>query len=160
MNNEVDLESGAQARKDIGKGLDGWVSQKYLQTKPCIRNFHISHNTLCLRVSCPSTHANSFECALSSSSLGTFNRPERNVNNAYAKLLASVGGQETRKQSGNVEMVNCPVTKLNTHPTHTPIPHTISPGNTLRIRGREFYGQRGTPDVLSFFFFTFIVTNR
>ena len=28
----------------------------------------------------------------------TFNRPERNVNNAYAKLFACVGEQETRKQ--------------------------------------------------------------
>ena len=57
-----------------------------------------SHNTLRLRVSCSPTHANSFAYSLSSSSLGTFNRQERNVNNAYAKLFACVGGQETCKQ--------------------------------------------------------------
>ena len=47
---------------------------------------------------CSPTHANSFAYSLSSSSLGTFNRQERNVNNAYAKLFACVGEQETCKQ--------------------------------------------------------------
>jgi len=64
----------------------------------CIHHFHISHNTLCWRVSCPSTHTNSFAYALSSSSLGTFNRPKRNENHAYAKLFLYVGGQETHQQ--------------------------------------------------------------
>ena len=116
--------SEAQARKDIGKGLGGWAHQKYLQTKPRIRHFHISHNTLCLRVSCPPTHANSFACALSLSSLRNFNCPERNVNNAYAKLPAWV--QETRKQSGNVEIWKWRIVQLLTRtPTLTPISHTV-----------------------------------
>ena len=68
------------------------------------RHFHISHNTPCLRVPCPPTRANSFAEALSSSSFGAFNRSERNVNNAYAKLFARVGEQETRKQSVLWEM--------------------------------------------------------
>ena len=46
-----------------------WVACK------SIRHFRISHNTLCWRVSCTSTHANSFAQELSSCSLGTFNRP-------------------------------------------------------------------------------------
>ena len=64
-----------------------------------IRHFHVSHNTLCLRVSCPPTHANSFAYALSSSSLGIFNRPERNVDNNCA-----CWGHATRKQSVLREM--------------------------------------------------------
>lgn len=95
------------------RGLSLWSSQftktlfyiyfMFSLTMP-IRHFHISHNTRCLCVSCPPTHANSFAYTLSSSSLGIFNRPERNVDNAYAKLLACVGGQETRKQSVLREM--------------------------------------------------------
>ena len=120
--------SEAQARKDIGKGLVGWAPQKYLQTKPCTPHFHISHNALCLRVSCPPTHANSFTCALSLSSLRNFNCPERNVNNAYAKLPACAGGQQKHKQSGNLEMANCPVTNTHTHPYPNPSHHYISLG--------------------------------
>ena len=124
MNNEVDLKH--RPGRISGKGwVGGWAHQKYLQTRPRIRHFHISHNTLCLLVSCPPTHANSFACALSLSSLRNFNCPERNVNNAYAKLSACAGGQETRKQSGNVEMTNCPVTNTHPPPPLTPIPHSI-----------------------------------
>ena len=64
----------------------------------CIRLFHISHNTLSLRIFCPPTHTNSSVYALSSSCLGTFNRPKRIVNNVYAKLFVCVTGQETHKQ--------------------------------------------------------------
>ena len=127
MNNEVDLKH--RPGRISGKGwVGGWAHQKYLQTKPRIRHFHISHNTLCLRVSCPPTHANSFTCALSLSSLRNFNCPERNVNNAYAKLPACAGGQQKHKQSGNLEMANCPVTNTHTHPYPNPSHHYISPG--------------------------------
>ena len=102
------------------RGPGGHLTSTYkLNPAFAISTFPIIH-FVCVFLA--STHANNFECALSSSSLGTFNRPDRNVNNAYAKLLASVGGQETRKQSGNVEMANCPGTKLNTHPHPYPNP--------------------------------------
>ena len=57
------------------------------------------------------------------SSLRNFNCPERNGNNTYAKLPACAGGQETRKQSGNLEMANCPVTNTHSHPYPNPSHH-------------------------------------
>lgn len=57
------------------------------------------------------------------SSLGNFNCPERNGNNTYAKLPACAGRQETRKQSGNLEMANCPGTNTHSHPYPNPSHH-------------------------------------
>ena len=64
----------------------------------CIRHFHISHSTLCWHVFCSPTHTNSFAYTLSSSSLGTFNRPKRNVTMRMQNCLCVLGGQETCKQ--------------------------------------------------------------
>ena len=66
--------------------------------------FTISTFPLCLRVSCPPAQAGSFAYALFTFLSGqlTFRREDKD--NAHAKLFASVGGQETRKQSALWEM--------------------------------------------------------
>ena len=63
-----------------------------------IRHFHISHNTLCLRVSCSPTRSDSFAYALFTFLSGRLKTPKEDEDKAYAKLFACVGGQETRKQ--------------------------------------------------------------
>ena len=63
-----------------------------------IRHFHISHNTLCLRVSCSPTRANSFAYELFTFLSERLKAPKEDEDKAYAKLFARVGGQETRKQ--------------------------------------------------------------
>ena len=69
--------------------LIGWLT---------VRHFHISLNTVCLRVSCPPTYASSFAYALSTFVSGRLKIPREDEDNAYAKLFACVGGQETHKQ--------------------------------------------------------------
>ena len=63
-----------------------------------IRHFHISHNTLCLRVSCSPTRSDSFAYALFTFLSGRLKTPKEDEDKAYAKLFACVGGQETHKQ--------------------------------------------------------------
>ena len=72
------------------------VSFSFLKWR--IRHFHISHNTIFLRVSWPPTHANSFAYALFTFLSGRLKVPKEDEDNAYTKLLACVGGHETRKQ--------------------------------------------------------------
>ena len=70
----------------------------FLFLKWRIRHFHISHNIIFLRVSCPPTHANSFAYALFTFPSKRLKAPKEDEDKAYAKLFARVGGQETRKQ--------------------------------------------------------------
>ena len=55
-------------------------------------------------ISCPPAHANSFAYALFTFLSGRLKVPKEDEDNAYAKLFACVGGQETRKQSVLWEM--------------------------------------------------------
>ena len=115
--------SEAQARKDIGKGLGEWASQKYLQNKPCIRLCHISHNTFCLRVSCPPTLANSSACALSYLLFGISIVPREMETIRMQNCLRALGG---KKHANKVEIWKWRIVQVLTRtPTHTPIPHTI-----------------------------------
>ena len=150
MNNEVDLKH--RPGRISGKGwLGGHLRSTYkLNPVLLISTFPIMHFV------CVFLAPQHSQTVLHAHSLRNFNCAGRNGNNTYAKLPACAGGQETRKQSGNLEMANCLVTNTHSHPYPNPSHHYGSRKTRFEPVAVDLTAKEARE---MYFFLTFIVTN-